>query len=103
MAEASGLAQGASATPLSVFALQIAFSPTPTLFAERHGNVAVWYSNPLSYASILNWFRHRADFFYFGTTPEYPSKYSKSTWWGRWFVNIFYVQKKAWNLIQAIW
>ena len=48
MVEASGLAQGALATPLSVFALQIAFSPTPTLFAERHGNVAGWYSNLLN-------------------------------------------------------
>ena len=48
LVEASGLAQGASATPLSVFALQIAFSPTPTLFAERHGNVARRCSNLLS-------------------------------------------------------
>ena len=48
MLEASGLAQGALATPLSVFALQIAFSPTPTLFAERYGNVARRCSDLLS-------------------------------------------------------
>ena len=60
--------------------------PTPTLSG--------WCSNLLSYASILNSFRHRASFFYFGTTPEDLSKYLKSTWWGRWFVNIFYVQKR---------